>query len=77
MAEKFTQPFMRRAVFAATLARLVGQPRFDRLRGIPLLHRLPGAKRCRPPIQLCSRYWRSTASAPRLFAPAPRVLKCV
>ena len=77
MAEKFTQPFMRRAVFAATLARLVGQPRFDRLRGIPLLHRFAGRKAMQPPIQLCSRYWRSTASAPRLFAPAPRVLKCV
>jgi hypothetical protein len=44
MAEKFTQLFMRRAVFAATLARLVGQPRFDRLRGMPLLHRFAGRK---------------------------------
>ena len=42
MAEKFAQPPMRRTVFAAKLARLVGQPRFDRLRGMPLLHRLAG-----------------------------------
>jgi hypothetical protein len=31
MAEKFTQPTIARALFAAALTRLVGQPRFDRL----------------------------------------------
>jgi hypothetical protein len=31
MAEKFTQPRIARALFAAALTRLVGQPRFDRL----------------------------------------------
>ena len=30
MTEKFTQPTAGRAVFAAALARLMGQPRFDR-----------------------------------------------
>ena len=49
MAEKFTQPSMRRAVFVATLARLVGQPRLDRLRGIPLLHRFAGRKAMQTP----------------------------
>jgi len=42
MAEHFTHLPMRRAVFAATLARLVAQPYFDRLRRTPLLHRLAG-----------------------------------
>jgi len=42
MAEKFAQPPMWRTVFAATLARLVGQPRFDRLRAMPLLHHVVG-----------------------------------
>ena len=49
MAEKFTQPFMRRAVFATTLARLVGQPRFDRLPGMSLLHRFVGRKAMQTP----------------------------
>ena len=49
MAEKFAQPPMRRTVFAATLARLVGQPRFDRLRGMPLLHRFAGPKATQTP----------------------------
>ena len=49
MAEKFAQPPMRRTVFAAKLARLVGQPRFDRLRGIPLLHRFAGRKAMQTP----------------------------
>jgi hypothetical protein len=44
MAEKFTQPTSGRAVFAAALARLVGQPRLDRLRGMPLLHRFAARK---------------------------------
>ena len=47
--EKFTEPSPRRTVFAATLARLVGQPRFDRLRGIPLLHRFAGRKAMQTP----------------------------
>jgi hypothetical protein len=49
MAEKFTHPSMRRAVFVATLARLVGQPRFNRLRGMPLLHRFAGPKATQTP----------------------------
>ena len=49
MAEKFTQPSIGRAVFAATLARLVGQPRFDRLRRMPLLHRFAGPNAMRTP----------------------------
>ena len=44
MAEKFTQPSSGRAVFAAALARLMGQPRFDRLREIPLVHRFAARK---------------------------------
>jgi hypothetical protein len=44
MAEKFTQPTVGRAVFAAALARLMGQPRFDRLREIPLVHRFAARK---------------------------------
>jgi len=49
MAEKFAQPPMQRTVFAAKLARLVGQPRFDRLRGMPLLHRLAGRNAIQTP----------------------------
>ena len=44
MAENFTQPTVGRAVFAAALARLMGQPRFDRLRGMPLVHRFAARK---------------------------------
>ena len=44
MAEKFTQPTVERAVFAAARARLMGQPRFDRLRGMPLVHRFAAGK---------------------------------
>ena len=44
MAEKFTQPTIGRAVFAAALVRLMGQPRFDRLRGMPLVHRFAAGK---------------------------------
>ena len=49
MAEKFTQPSMRRAVFVATLARLVGQPLFGALRRMPLLKRFAGGKAIQPP----------------------------
>ena len=49
MAEKFTQLPMRRAVFAAGLARLVGQPRFHCLRGMPLLHRFAGRRGIQTP----------------------------
>ena len=49
MAEKFTQPPIGRAVFAATLARLVRQPRFHRLREMPLLHRFAGRKAMQTP----------------------------
>jgi len=41
-AEKFDQPPMRRTVLAARLARLMGQPRFNRLLEMPLLHRFAG-----------------------------------
>jgi hypothetical protein len=44
MAEKLTQPFVRQAGFAATVARLMAQPRFDGLREFPLLHRFAGRK---------------------------------
>ena len=44
MAEKFTQPSSGRAVFAAALAHLVGQPRLDCLRGMALLHRFAARK---------------------------------
>ena len=49
MAEKFTQPSMRRAVLAETIARLLGQPRLDRLRGMPLLQRFAGGKAMQTP----------------------------
>src|ERR1700746_4029994 len=49
MADKFIQPPMRRAAFAEMLARLVAQPRFDRLRGIPLLHRFAGLRATQHP----------------------------
>ena len=49
MAEKFTQASMRRAAFAETVARLVGQPRLDRLRGMPLLQRFAGRKAMQTP----------------------------
>ena len=49
IAEKFTQLPMRRAVFAATLARLVGQPQFHCLQGIPVLHRFAGRKEIQTP----------------------------
>jgi hypothetical protein len=54
MAEKFTQPTIGqptigRAVFAAALARLVGQPRFDRLWGMPLVHRFATREAMRTP----------------------------
>ena len=49
MADKFIQPPIRRAAFAEMLARLVAQPRFDRLRGMPLLHRFAGLKATQQP----------------------------
>ena len=54
MAEKFAQPNIGRpnigrAVFTAALARLVGQLRFDRLRGMPLVHRFAGRKGIQTP----------------------------
>ena len=44
MAEKFTQQTVGLAVLVAALARLMGQPRFDRLRGIPMAHRFAARK---------------------------------
>ena len=49
MADKFTQPPMRRAALAETLARLLGQPSFDRLRAMLLLHRFAGGKAIQKP----------------------------
>jgi hypothetical protein len=40
--EKFTEPPVRRTIFATTLARLMGRPRIDGLRRMPLLHRFAG-----------------------------------
>jgi hypothetical protein len=44
MTGQFVQPPMRRAAFTATLARFLGQPYFDRLRGTVLLHRFGARK---------------------------------
>jgi hypothetical protein len=49
MAEEFAHPSTRRAVFATTLARLVGQPHFDRLAEMPRLHRIAGRKGIKSP----------------------------
>jgi hypothetical protein len=49
MAEKFTQPLMRRAVFATTFARLAGRPRFDRWRTMPFLPRFAGRNSIKGP----------------------------
>jgi hypothetical protein len=47
--EKFTEPAPRRTIFAATLARLMRQPRIDGLRGLPLLQRFAGRKAMQKP----------------------------
>ena len=47
--EKFPEPPPRRTVFAATLARLMGQPQNDGLRKMPLLHRFAGRKAMQTP----------------------------
>jgi len=47
--EKFSEPEPRRTVFAATLARLMGQPQNDGLRKMPLLHRFAGRKAMQTP----------------------------
>jgi len=47
--EKFPEPAPRRTVFAATLARLMGQPQNDGLRKMPLLHRFAGRKAMQTP----------------------------
>ena len=49
MAENFAPPRMRRTMFAAMLARLFGQPRFGRLRGMVLLHRFAARKMIQTP----------------------------
>jgi len=49
MPDKSIQPPMRRAAFAEMLARLLAQPRFDRLRGMPLLYRFAGPKATQQP----------------------------
>src|SRR6516162_4288008 len=49
MVEKFTQPPMRRTVFAATLARLMSQPSFDRLRGMLQQQRFADRKAAQTP----------------------------
>src|SRR6266446_4271275 len=43
-AKKFAKPAARRTALRATLARFVGQPPFDRLRDLPLLHRFAARK---------------------------------
>jgi hypothetical protein len=43
-AKKLAKPAARRTALAATLVRFVGQPRFDRLRTLPLFHRFAGRK---------------------------------
>ena len=48
-AEKFDQPPLRRTVLAARLARLVGQPRFNRLWEMPMLNRFAGRKAMQTP----------------------------
>jgi hypothetical protein len=63
MVEKFTQPTVGRAVFAAALARLMGQPRFDRLRGMPLVHRFAARKAMQIPDPVLLAVLRSTVSA--------------
>jgi hypothetical protein len=54
MAEKFAQSPMRRTVCAATLARLMSRPSFDRLRGTPLLRRFADRNAMQPldPVSL-------------------------
>ena len=48
-AEKFDQPPLRRTVLAARLARLVGQPRFNRLWEMPMLNRFAGRRAVQTP----------------------------
>jgi hypothetical protein len=43
-AKKFARPKARHAALKATLARLMGQPRFNRLRDMPMLHRFTAPK---------------------------------
>jgi hypothetical protein len=43
-AKKFARPKARRTALKATLARLMGQPHFDRLREMPMLHRFTARK---------------------------------
>ena len=49
MTGKFTQPPMRQTVFAATLARLMSQPSFDRLRGMLQQQRFADRKATQTP----------------------------
>ena len=49
MAENFTQPPMRRTGFAVTLARLMSQPSFDRLRGMLLQRRFADRRATQAP----------------------------
>jgi len=76
MAEKFAQPPMRRTVFAAKLARLVGQPRFDRLRGMPLLHRLAGRNAIQTPDPVLLAVLAIDRVGPAACGPARRGSKC-
>jgi hypothetical protein len=77
MAEKFTQPTVGRAVFAAALARLMGQPRFDRLRGMPLVHRFTARKAMQIPDPVLLAVLAIDRVGPATCPPAPRVLRCV
>ena len=77
MAEKFTQPTVERAVFAAARARLMGQPRFDRLRGIPMVHRFAARKAMQIPDPVLLAVLAIERVGPLRCAPALRVLRCV
>jgi hypothetical protein len=48
-AKKFAKPAARRNALAAKLARFVGQPRFNRLRHLPLLNPFVARKAIRAP----------------------------
>jgi hypothetical protein len=43
-AKKLARPKARRTALKATLTRLTGQPRFDKLRDMPMLHRFAARK---------------------------------
>ena len=48
-AKKFAKPAARRTALAAKFARFVGQPRFNRLSDLPLLHRFAARQATQTP----------------------------